>query len=613
MRTNEPDREHTNASPTSRPAAPVPVPSTAALLALQRTAGNTAVTALVQAANSRRALARFEGPEHAELGDVTGDTVDLGNGVVLTWGQVVAIAGDEYENLDDLRNDATTPTGRAHIRLLLEHAQVPGSVAATLPPPTDAQRDAYMRTYLQIMLGNVTHFAGGGTAIETWRGHHDVALANALAAGLAGDPNGMQVAFAEEAFGEHFLTDSFAAGHVRTPRADITAHHVEEFAPRVADHFVASIRARVEAGVVAQIDEQSVMPDVAIRRKVHTEVGVMLTQGIQGLGGQAELERMFGEALSGVIAGALHDTDGTQGVAVASEAHPEPWRALGDGKLSLDPITREQAELAIMAAREDLSVAYDIGDKERNARQALPELPPAIVYFPFDSSELGAAAAADVAVAQSYLRHHTDVQVELVGHTDPLGDDDYNFALGMKRAEAVAAAILADGVDPAQVLPVRSAGKQQLASTDAHTYNLNRRTELLWASRADGAGGVPGGIDLALAQRALAAAAGPPYTQVERFLPHALDAVASPASSTENAPLPDFRWETLPPELQQQVVESDPRARRAGGRRDREPPDFRRPAGERLHHPAAGAGPAGHRRAARRSGRVPHDPGWSRW
>ena len=62
------------------------------MIALQRSAGNAAVSRVL----AQRTLARFVGTEHKDLGDTTGASIDLGNGVVLSWGDIVALAGDEY-------------------------------------------------------------------------------------------------------------------------------------------------------------------------------------------------------------------------------------------------------------------------------------------------------------------------------------------------------------------------------------------------------------------------------------------------------------------------------------------------------------------------------------
>jgi hypothetical protein len=135
---------------------------------------------------STRSLQRFEGPEHKELGDVTNTNIDLGNGVVLTWGEIIALAGDEYPDLDTLRRDTATHDGRARLRAAMEHDQIAGPSSSRLPAPTGEQQSERTKTYILLALENVEHFAEGG-AFDVWANHHTTAINEALRAGFADD------------------------------------------------------------------------------------------------------------------------------------------------------------------------------------------------------------------------------------------------------------------------------------------------------------------------------------------------------------------------------------------------------------------------------------------
>src|SRR5262245_21004576 len=172
------------------------------LLELQRTAGNAAVTALLTS------VQRFEGPEHRDLGDTTLASIDLGNGVVLSWGEVVALAGDEYPSLDRLVEDTQTEAGRQRLRAALEHDQIPGPHSRALPAPADAPAQEALRSerelaFVLLALQNVEHFVEGGS-VESWQSAHAGALHQAVMAALHGDATGWEMAKAREAFGQHF-------------------------------------------------------------------------------------------------------------------------------------------------------------------------------------------------------------------------------------------------------------------------------------------------------------------------------------------------------------------------------------------------------------------------
>lgn len=531
--------------------------ATGRVLALQRGAGNTAVSRLLAALPPQRSLQRFAGHEHQTLGDAAGTDIDLGNGVVLTWGQVVAIAGDEYGSVDQLRQDAATPDGKRRIRAALESAHVlTPATARSLPEPSPAEREAHQTTFMALALQNVSHFAEGGDAISTWQSHHAEALSTALHGGLSGDPGSLQRAYLTEAFGEHFLTDAFSGGHIRTPRRDISEWYTTNFAPRVVDRFIATLQQQLIERLVAEANPQTNWPEFVVRRHIRGIVEPAVAGALAAIpGGRAEMIRWFGLAIAGAVSGGIHDMEGDRGVMVYSEDHPEPWRAYGDNRLSQSPVSEQQAKAAVVAGKADVNQAYLIGERERSVRDIVPESPPESIFFGFDSSALTPDARRSAQAAGAYLLYHRDAHVELVGHADPTGGDAYNDGLGMRRAEAVGAAILDEGAAQDR-FATRSEGKRNPRSTDPRSYNVDRRTDLIWQSRQ-----VPGGDgsndgtshdqSLERAQAALAAAVGPPYRNVLRYVPHPLDPVQ--ASGDVNPPLPDWHWGHLTAEVRASV------------------------------------------------------------
>ena len=65
----------------------------------------------------------------------------------------------------------------------------------------------------------------------------------------------------------------------------------------------------------------------------------------------------------------------------------------------------------------------------------------------------------------------------LVGHADPRGEDDYNMALGGRRAEAVRSALESLGVDSGR-LEVTSRGELDATGTDERGWAKDRRVDI---------------------------------------------------------------------------------------------------------------------------------------
>ncbi len=82
---------------------------------------------------------------------------------------------------------------------------------------------------------------------------------------------------------------------------------------------------------------------------------------------------------------------------------------------------------------------------QANSAEALQEKLPT-VYFAFDKYEIDADMQAKISDAVKALES-SDAKVKLEGNCDEWGSDEYNFALGLKRANAVKKAMVAEGVD----------------------------------------------------------------------------------------------------------------------------------------------------------------------
>ena len=80
-------------------------------------------------------------------------------------------------------------------------------------------------------------------------------------------------------------------------------------------------------------------------------------------------------------------------------------------------------------------------------------------------------------VEEAGARQSADISV--VGHTDRVGDEEYNLDLSTRRAEAVRDLLVTDGVDPS-ILHVTSHGEENplLPTEDEVPEPLNRRVEV---------------------------------------------------------------------------------------------------------------------------------------
>jgi len=134
----------------------------------------------------------------------------------LTYGEVVALSGDFYENYAALN--------RAPLREVIDLVPLVRRIAST----TELQNATGGR-YLEMAEQNEHHFSNtrpGQSNMDTWRTMHG----EAIQAAMRGDAN---TAWGMNASADHYLTDAFAAGHIRTPRSELMGSKTGNFQSKV--------------------------------------------------------------------------------------------------------------------------------------------------------------------------------------------------------------------------------------------------------------------------------------------------------------------------------------------------------------------------------------------
>jgi OOP family OmpA-OmpF porin len=100
--------------------------------------------------------------------------------------------------------------------------------------------------------------------------------------------------------------------------------------------------------------------------------------------------------------------------------------------------------------------------------------------FDFNKSTLTPAGKGKVADAAKILKDNPTIHVEVGGHTDSIGSDQYNQKLSERRAQTVADELVKDGISASR-LTVRGYGKRKpIADNKTEAGRArNRRVELV--------------------------------------------------------------------------------------------------------------------------------------
>lgn len=178
----------------------------------------------------------------------------------------------------------------------------------------------------ELLVDNSDHFSLN--AEEAYLIGHTLALEKAREAGAKQDLNGLKLAYAMDAFACHFLTDLFAAGHIRNQRGPL------------------------ETALV-----------------------------------QLGFELQWAKKFAGLLTGAQHEKDGHEGLNVSNH-RGDYWRAYGDGNYFAhkNNQNKKQAILATQTSVDEIHDAYNNPEALPNSRvtdlipHATP-LNPLPIYF----------------------------------------------------------------------------------------------------------------------------------------------------------------------------------------------------------------------------------------
>jgi OOP family OmpA-OmpF porin len=140
----------------------------------------------------------------------------------------------------------------------------------------------------------------------------------------------------------------------------------------------------------------------------------------------------------------------------------------------------------MMAALQDVETAMAPKPAPRAATPPPPPPAPApeaqtsLVFFDFNSAVLTPEARAIVRTAATNARRGTPTRIEVTGHADKSGPDAYNLRLSQRRAEAVQALLVSEGVGASNIGVAAKGEADPLVPTpDGVREPQNRRVEIV--------------------------------------------------------------------------------------------------------------------------------------
>jgi peptidoglycan-associated lipoprotein len=102
------------------------------------------------------------------------------------------------------------------------------------------------------------------------------------------------------------------------------------------------------------------------------------------------------------------------------------------------------------------------------------------IYFSYDKYDISEKAASALESVADWMNKHRDATVLIEGHCDTRGTNEYNLALGERRARAVKDYLSFSGIGKDRLTTVSYGEEKQVCSEqDESCYSKNRRAHIV--------------------------------------------------------------------------------------------------------------------------------------
>jgi peptidoglycan-associated lipoprotein len=154
---------------------------------------------------------------------------------------------------------------------------------------------------------------------------------------------------------------------------------------------------------------------------------------------------------------------------------PKPTPAVAEDKAPAEQVVAADSTDSVETAGFDEAASTD-RQPAMAEQDALDKLER--IHFAFDRFTLSAAARDTLAANAAYLQTNPGVKVDIEGHCDERGSDEYNLALGQRRAQAARDYLVSLGVPPERLETVSYGEEKPLDSAGGEkAWAENRRAE----------------------------------------------------------------------------------------------------------------------------------------
>ena len=160
------------------------------------------------------------------------------------------------------------------------------------------------------------------------------------------------------------------------------------------------------------------------------------------------------------------------GAVACQHAQPAP-------DASAQKVEQPKAQEAATDASKQMTPEQYHAQGQADLDKALEELQHVSVFFEFDSSTLTKDAQEKLTNVAGILTKHPELKVRIEGNADERGSEQYNLALGQRRADAAKKYLDNLGVKSEQITSISfGAEKPKATGHDEEAWKQNRRDDV---------------------------------------------------------------------------------------------------------------------------------------
>lgn len=137
---------------------------------------------------------------------------------------------------------------------------------------------------------------------------------------------------------------------------------------------------------------------------------------------------------------------------------------------------KEEVVEEIEVIKDEMVMGEDMASQEMSAEEKAQEIFQDVL-FDYDKYNIRVDARPILDSAASFMNDEKDLKIAIEGHCDERGTNEYNLALGEKRAKATKAYLVSLGISPERLTIVTYGEEKQLCTDQTEAcWQQNRRS-----------------------------------------------------------------------------------------------------------------------------------------